>query len=269
MTQSRIGFIGAGNMAASLLGGMLARGMRPEDICMSDPDAARLRSLAERHGVRTTTDNAEAARDADVLVLAVKPQLMRQVCEALAPALAGRAPLVVSIAAGITVSGLQAWLGELPVVRCMPNTPALVRAGATGLYAAPQVSDRQKAQATEILESVGLTLWFEQEAELDAVTAVSGSGPAYFFLLMESMIAAGEKLGLAPQVARDLVLQTALGAARLARESEHSPAELRQQVTSPGGTTAAALERFEQGNFRQLVEEALGAARNRAAELSG
>lgn len=269
MMQSRIGFIGAGNMAGSLLGGMLARGIRPELVCMSDPDAARRDSLTRDHGVRTTADNAQAAQDADVLVLAVKPQMMHAVCEGLRPVLAGRAPLVISIAAGITVASLQDWLGELPVVRCMPNTPALVQAGATGLYAAPQVSALQRQQAEDILGSVGLALWFEREAELDAVTAVSGSGPAYFFLLMESMIAAGEALGLAPDVARQLVLQTALGAAQLAQASDRPPAELRRQVTSPGGTTAAALARFEQGGFRQLVEEALIAARDRATELSG
>lgn len=268
MTQQHIGFIGAGNMATSLVGGLVGRGVAPADIWMSDPSDDRLEQMARQHGVRLTTDNAEVAAHADVLVLAVKPQVMQAVCKGLRQALGARRPLIVSIAAGITVANLRQWLGALPVVRCMPNTPALVQAGTTGLYAAPDVSTDQKNVAGEILASVGLTLWFDQEADLDAVTAVSGSGPAYFFLMMESMIAAGEKLGLSHEAARQLVLQTALGAAQLAIASEAGPDILRQQVTSPGGTTAAALARFEQGGFRELVDEALAAACRRARELS-
>src|SRR5690606_15244948 len=209
MAQQVIGFIGAGNMATSLVGGMIAKGIRPARIWMSDVSAERLDQLAAQHKVHVNTDNNEIAGRADVLVLAVKPQVMQQVCEALRESVQARQPLIISIAAGVTVANLKQWLGEVPVVRCMPNTPALVQAGATGLYGDPSVSAEQKTLAGQILGSVGLTFWFEQEKQLDAVTAVSGSGPAYFFLLMESMIAAAQELGLDAHSARQLVLQTA------------------------------------------------------------
>ena len=269
MAQQIIGFIGAGNMATSLVGGMITRGIRPARIWMSDVSQDRLDELSRQHRVHVSTDNAEIARRADVLVLAVKPQVMQTVCEALREALGERQPLIISIAAGVTVASLKGWLGELPVVRCMPNTPALVQAGATGLYAEPSVSAEQKELAGQILGSVGLTFWFDEEKALDAVTAVSGSGPAYFFLLMESMIEAGRKLGLDEHTARQLVLQTAWGASQLAITSEAGPDVLRQQVTSPGGTTAAALNVFEEGGFRVLVDSALAAARRRSEELAG
>ncbi|MCK5874970.1 MAG: pyrroline-5-carboxylate reductase [Alcanivoracaceae bacterium] len=269
MAQQIIGFIGAGNMATSLVGGMIAKGIRPARIWMGDVSQDRLDELSRQHRVHVSADNAEIARRADVLVLAVKPQVMQAVCEALREALGERQPLIVSIAAGVTIASLKGWLGDLPVVRCMPNTPALVQAGATGLYAEPSVSAEQKELAGQILGSVGLTFWFDEEKALDAVTAVSGSGPAYFFLLMESMIEAGRKLGLDERTARQLVLQTAWGAAQLAITSEAGPDVLRQQVTSPGGTTAAALNVFEEGGFRVLVDSALAAARRRSEELAG
>ena len=269
MAQQVIGFIGAGNMATSLVGGMIAKGIRPARIWMSDVSAERLDQLAAQHKVHVNTDNNEIASRADVLVLAVKPQVMQQVCEALRDAVQARQPLIISIAAGVTVANLKQWLGEVPVVRCMPNTPALVQAGATGLYGDPSVSAEQKTLAGQILGSVGLTFWFEQEKQLDAVTAVSGSGPAYFFLLMESMIAAAQELGLDAHSARQLVLQTAWGASQLAITSDAGPDVLRQQVTSPGGTTAAAIGTFEDGGFRDLVSKALAAARKRSEELSG
>ncbi len=269
MAQQIISFIGAGNMATSLVGGMITKGIRPARIWMSDVSQDRLDQLSRQHRVHVSTDNAEIAKRADVLVLAVKPQVMQAVCEALRKALGDRQPLIISIAAGVTVASLKGWLGDLPVVRCMPNTPALVQAGATGLYAAPSVSAEQKELAGQILGSVGLTFWFDEEKALDAVTAVSGSGPAYFFLLMESMIEAGRKLGLDERTARQLVLQTAWGAAQLAITSEAGPDVLRQQVTSPGGTTAAALNVFEEGGFRVLVDSALAAARRRSEELAG
>lgn len=269
MAQQIIGFIGAGNMATSLVGGMITKGIRPARIWMSDVSQDRLDELSRQHRVHVSTDNAEIARRADVVVLAVKPQVMQAVCETLRDALGDRQPLIISIAAGVTVASLKGWLGELPVVRCMPNTPALVQAGATGLYAEPSVSAEQKELAGQILGSVGLTFWFDEEKALDAVTAVSGSGPAYFFLLMESMIEAGRKLGLDERTARQLVLQTAWGAAQLAITSEAGPDVLRQQVTSPGGTTAAALNVFEEGGFRVLVDSALAAARRRSEELAG
>lgn len=269
MAQQIIGFIGAGNMANSLVGGMIARGIRPARIWMSDPDADRLDDVSRQHGVHVTTDNAGVVKRADVLVLAVKPQMMQAVCEALKPSLGEPAPLVVSIAAGVTVANLKSWLGELPVVRCMPNTPALVQAGTTGLFAAAGVSDEQKAMADQILGSAGLAFWFDSETELDAVTAVSGSGPAYFFLMMESLIEAAKEQGLPADKARQMVLQTARGAAELAISSGDEPAVLRQKVTSPGGTTAAALEVLEGGDYRALMKKAVAAARKRSEELSG
>jgi pyrroline-5-carboxylate reductase len=223
MAQQIIGFIGAGNMATSLAGGMISKGIRPARIWMSDVSQERLDELSRQHGVHVSTDNAEIARRVDVLVLAVKPQVMQPVCAALSAALEGRMPLIISIAAGVTVNNLKSWLGDLPMVRCMPNTPALVQAGATGLYADPSVSAEQKELAGQILASVGLTFWFDEERSLDAVTAVSGSGPAYFFLMMESMIDAGRQLGLDERTARQLVLQTAWGAAQLAIASEVRP----------------------------------------------
>ena len=269
MAQQIIGFIGAGNMATALVGGMIARGIRPARIWMSDLNAERLDEVNHQHRVHVCTDNAEVVRRADVLVLAVKPQVMEAVCRDLNAAFDGKQPLVISIAAGVTVASLKGWLGDVPVVRCMPNTPALVQAGATGLYADPQVSAEQRELAGDILSSVGLTFWFEEEGMLDAVTAVSGSGPAYFFLMMENMISAAGELGLDPATARQLVLQTAWGAAQLAITSDAGPDVLRAQVTSPGGTTAAALEQFEQGDYRALVQRALAAAKKRSEELSG
>jgi len=261
MAQQSIGFIGAGNMATSLAGGMVAKGIRPARIWMSDPSRDRLEEVSQLHRVHVSTENRDVAGRVDVLVLAVKPQMMQAVCEDLRDLIADRQPLVISIAAGVTVANLRSWLGETPIVRCMPNTPSLVQAGATGLYAAEGVSDEQKAMAKDILGSVGLTFWFAEEKELDAVTAVSGSGPAYFFLLMESLIEAAKAQGLDPATARQMVLQTAWGAAQLAIASEAGPDVLRQQVTSPGGTTAAALNVFEEAGFREQVQAAVAAAR--------
>ena len=267
MAQQTIGFIGAGNMATSLVGGMIAKGIRPARIWMSDISSERLDELNRQHRVHVSTRNSELAERCDVLVLAVKPQVMADICAELRQQLGARRPLIISIAAGVTVSQLRKWLGDLPLVRTMPNTPALVQAGATGLFAGPGVTEDHKALTNQIMGSVGLSFWFEQEQELDAVTAVSGSGPAYFFLLMESMIQAGEQMGLAPDTARQLVLQTAWGAAQLAITSEQPPASLRRQVTSPGGTTAAALAVFEDAGFSELVSKALHAAQHRAEAL--
>ncbi|WP_062810776.1 pyrroline-5-carboxylate reductase [Alcanivorax sp. NBRC 102028] len=269
MAQQLIGFIGAGNMATSLAGGMVAKGIRPARIWMSDPSKDRLDEVAQLQRVHVSTENRDVAGRVDVLVLAVKPQMMEQVCTDLRDLIAERQPLVISIAAGVTVGNLRRWLGSTPIVRCMPNTPSLIQAGATGLYAADDVSDEQKAMAKEILGSVGIAFWFDEEKELDAVTAVSGSGPAYFFLLMESLIEAAKAQGLDAGTARQMVLQTAWGAAQLAITSEVGPDVLRQQVTSPGGTTAAALGVFEEAGFREQVQAAVAAARERSEELAG
>lgn len=266
---SRLCFIGAGNMASSIIGGLIHQEYPANLICASDPDSEQLSKLERDTGIKVTTDNQKAVSDADVLILAVKPQIMKMVCEPLALTLGKTRPLVVSIAAGITVGNLLDWLGQgLPIVRTMPNTPALVQTGATGLYATDQVTQEQRAIATTVFEAIGLTHWFNQEQDMDRVVAISGSGPAYFFLVMEAIEQAGIKLGLDAGTARELTLQTALGAARLAMASDVDPAELRRRVTSPGGTTEAALQVLQKGGLVELFDQAVNAASNRSKELA-
>ena len=267
MTHPRITFIGAGNMATSLIGGLLAQGIPASHIRASDPGAEQRAKVAAEFGIELFESNAEAIAGADVVVLATKPQVLKGVSQALAPSLQP-GQLIVSIAAGITCASLASWLGDVAIVRCMPNTPALLRQGVSGLYATGEVTAQQRDQAQELLSAVGIAVWLEQEQQLDAVTAVSGSGPAYFFLLIEAMTAAGVKLGLPHDVAEQLAEQTALGAAKMAVGSEVDAAELRRRVTSPGGTTQAAIESFQAGGFEALVEKALGAAAHRSAELA-
>ena len=270
MNDPRIAFIGGGNMAASLIGGLRAQGIAADSIRVSDPGEAQRAKLAAEHGVATFADNTAALAGADVVVLAVKPQVMQAVCRDLAATLQPD-QLIVSIAAGISCASLQNWLGsETPraIVRCMPNTPALLRQGVSGLYANAQVNQPQKARAERLLSAVGLALWLDEEQLIDAVTAVSGSGPAYFFLLIEAMTAAGERLGLPRETAAQLTLQAALGAARMACESDVDAAELRRRVTSPNGTTEAAIKAFQAGGFETLVQQALDAAAHRSAELA-
>ncbi len=270
MSIPRIAFIGGGNMAASLIGGLRAQGLPASAICASDPGADRRTELHDAHGIDTFADNAQAVAGADVVVLAVKPQVMQTVCRDLAPHLQA-SQLIVSIAAGITCASLQQWLGaDTPraIVRCMPNTPALLRQGVSGLFANAAVSDEQKRQAEQLLSAVGLALWLDREELIDAVTAVSGSGPAYFFLLIEAMTAAGEQLGLPRDTAAELTLHTALGAARMACESDVEAAELRRRVTSPNGTTEAAIKAFQAGGLEALVQQAMDAAARRSAELA-
>ncbi|QLG95952.1 pyrroline-5-carboxylate reductase [Pseudomonas yamanorum] len=267
MSNTRIAFIGAGNMAASLIGGLRAKGLEADRIRASDPGEDTRTRVSSEHGIEVFADNAEAIQGVDVIVLAVKPQAMKAVCEALRPNLKPH-QLVVSIAAGITCASMKNWLGAQPIVRCMPNTPALLRQGVSGLYATAEVTAGQRDQAQELLSAVGIALWLEEEQQLDAVTAVSGSGPAYFFLLIEAMTAAGVKLGLPRETAEQLTVQTALGAAHMAAGSDVDAAELRRRVTSPGGTTQAAIESFQAGGFEALVEKALGAAAHRSAEMA-
>ncbi len=269
MSSKTIAFIGGGNMAAALISGLVADGYDPGRILVSDQDQDKLSMLAARFGIRSAASNDAASAAADVVVLAVKPQAMEQVSRALAPALQDNKPLVVSIAAGVTERHLQHWLGDdIPLVRTMPNTPAMLQAGATVLHAAANVSDDQKSLAESILRAVGLTLWVKDEGMMDAVTALSGSGPAYFFLVMEAMEAAGQSLGLPAETARLLTLQTALGAARMAIESSEGPAILKQRVTSPGGTTERALDILDEGGLRPLFQQALAGASERSVELS-
>ena len=264
-----LAFIGGGNMARSLIGGLVARGTAPGSIRVAEPVADLRDGLRRDFGVAVFESGGEAVEGAGTWVFAVKPQVMRQVCESLAPQAQAAAPLVVSIAAGIGATQLDAWLGGgLPVVRTMPNTPALLGAGVTGLYANARVDSAQREAAQALLSSAGATVWIDDEALMDAVTAVSGSGPAYVFLLAEAMQAAGEREGLPAGVARTLTLHTLLGAARMLTEGDADAAELRRRVTSPGGTTQAAIETFEAGAFRELVARAVAAAAERGRALS-
>lgn len=268
MKTTKIGFIGGGNMAACLIKGLVTSGHDPARLWVSDINNEALAGLADNLKVNVTADNNEVVNSADVLVLAVKPQILAQVaCEIAGNVKPGQ--LVVSIAAGISQTSLGNWLGtDKAIVRCMPNTPALVLTGATALHANQNVSPEQRDLAETLMRAVGITLWLDDENDIDAVTAVSGSGPAYFFLLMEAMELAAVELGLNENVARLLVQQTALGAAKIALESAESPAELRRRVTSPGGTTQAAITTFENGGFVQLVANALQAAKSRSIEMS-
>ena len=264
-----IAFIGGGNMAVSLISGLVADGYDPQKILVSDPDAEKLAALAGRFRIKSAPNNDEAVRNADVVVLAIKPQVMEEVTRSLTGAIQNSKPLVISIAAGVREESLQQWLGgDVALVRTMPNTPAMIQAGASVLHAGPGVSGEQKDLAESILRAVGLTRWVDDEGLMDAVTALSGSGPAYFFLIMEAMEAAAVELGIPADSARLLTLQTALGAAKMALESREGPAILRQQVTSPGGTTECALQTLEEGGLRELFKQALTDARDRSVELS-
>lgn len=261
-----LAFIGGGNMARSLIGGLIARGTKAADITVADPIAEALR-LTRQSGVNVTSDNCEAVRGAQVVILAVKPQELRNVTEQLMPALEHR-PLLVSVAAGITAADIRLWSGGLPVVRAMPNRPALEGCGMTGLYATPDVPAAARALAEQILGAVGATLWLEHESQMDVVTAISGSGPAYFFLLIEMLEQAGISLGLPADVARRLATETAYGSGCMARAASESPAILREQVTSKGGTTEAALRHLEANKVRDIFAQAVAAAARRSAALA-
>lgn len=256
-------------MASSLLGGLISDNCPAGNIWVAEPDAGRREALASRYGVNTTADNGELVGAVDVVVLAVKPQVMHEVCRGITDRLQVHKPLVVSIAAGIRIGDIDRWLGgNCAIVRTMPNTPSLVQSGATALFANDKVSTQQSELAEGIMRSVGLTLWLAQESLMDAVTALSGSGPAYFFLVMEMLQQTGIKLGLPEESARLLAVQTAFGAAKMALESPDDSTTLRTRVTSPGGTTERAIGILEQGGIRDLFEKALNGARDRAVELA-
>jgi pyrroline-5-carboxylate reductase len=270
MTQTpHIAFIGAGNMAQAILKGMLAAGYPQDKISASGRTQAKLDTLSADTGINTSTDNLALCSKADVIVLGVKPQMMGELIQSIAPVVDASKQLIVSVAAGILASSIEAWLGQkTPIVRCMPNTPSLVGQGAAGLFATPEVSAAQKQTASTIMQSVGLALWVDNEDHIDAVTAVSGSGPAYYFLMMEAMIAGAEKLGLSNEVAQQLVLQTAAGAAQMAQQSQQTPDQLRVAVTSPNGTTEQAINTFNDGGFSELCSQAMAAAHARSKELA-
>jgi pyrroline-5-carboxylate reductase len=260
-----ITFIGGGNMAQALIGGLIARGMPTTRITVADP-FENVRQLLQEKDVHVTDDNIAAIEKADIVVLAVKPQVLANVLKQLRGLL--DAKLVISIVAGAEIATMAILSGTDRIVRVMPNTPALVQTGAHGLYATDVVDAKDRELASQVLAATGLTIWVNSEAQIDAVTAVSGSGPAYFFYMMESMIRAGKNLGLDEKVATALTLQTALGAAQMAITSANSPAELRKNVTSPNGTTQAALEVFDRAQISQNIQSALAAAKKRSQELA-
>jgi pyrroline-5-carboxylate reductase len=265
-----IAFIGGGNMAASLIGGLLEAGWGPGAIVVGEPDDGRRADLTARFQVRTTADNAQAVQGADTVVLAVKPQTMEAVAHDLGRAIRDGQPLVISVAAGVRLDKLRDWLGvAVPLVRVMPNTPALVGAGVSALYAGDDVDGPGRAEAERILRAAGEVVWVPKEAHMDTVTAVSGSGPAYVFLILEALEEAAVAEGLDRATARTLAVQTAKGAATLAETGDEPPATLRQKVTSPGGTTAQGVAALERGGLRTALADAVAAAARRSRELGG
>lgn len=269
IASNSIAFIGGGNMARSLIGGLIAQGRSPASIRVAEPAPPLREALRRDFAVAVFETGAQAIAAADIWVLATKPQVLRPVCESLSVQAQASKPLVVSIAAGITSTQIGRWLGGgIKVVRTMPNTPALLGAGITGLFADTSVSPGERQFSEILLAAAGKTVWIDDEAQMDAVTAVSGSGPAYAFLLAEAMIDAGIAEGLPADTARSLALQTLLGAARMLTEADVDATELRRRVTSPNGTTQAAIDTFEAGGFRTLVAQAIHAACIRGSELS-
>jgi pyrroline-5-carboxylate reductase len=261
-------FIGGGNMADALVGGLLKNGFAAGQLRAVEVSGDARRRLADKYRVECFDEARKALRPGDIVVFAVKPQQMKEAARF--SGLKDNANLVISIAAGVTLASLSRWLGGYTrMVRAMPNTPALIGAGIAGLYALPGVSDTERRQAEAILGAVGGTVWIEDEALMDAVTAVSGSGPAYVFWFIEQLAAAGESLGLPADISRKLALETVLGAAKLAAQSADSPAALRERVTSKGGTTEAALKAFEEQKLAERFLRAVEAARDRGAELGG
>jgi pyrroline-5-carboxylate reductase len=265
----KIAFIGGGNMAVSLIGGLIADGFKANNLAVADTDQSQREALAKRFNAQTFDNAASVAQFGDTIVLAVKPQTVKQVAQDIASIVQKEKPLIISIAAGIRTTDIERWLGgEAAVVRAMPNTPALVQCGASGLFANPRVNDTQRETAETILRATGLTVWMDTEEQINAVTALSGSGPAYFFRIMESLEQAGQELGLPRQAAHLLTLQTALGAAKLAMEGSEDIANLRQSVTSPGGTTEQGLRVMEEYDIDALFNAVLRAANERAKQLA-
>ena len=267
--RKNIGFVGGGNMAQAMIGGLVGNKVSAANIMVADPEQTQRELVASRFGVRVMSDNSELASKVDVLVLAVKPQVLAGVARDLAAATQANKPVIVSVVAGIQASSIQTWMGgNVAVVRAMPNSPCLVRQGITALHANALTSNEQRGLAQQILEAVGTVIWLEREELMDAVTAVSGSGPAYFFLFMEAIEQCARRMGLPMEVAWALTLHTGVGAARMALESGQDLAQLRKNVTSPGGTTAAALAIFEQAGLRDIVDRALNGARERGSEIA-
>ncbi len=269
LDKIKICVIGAGHLGQSILGGLFAHGVPAKNIYATSLDKNILEQLEAKHHINVATQNTDVVAQCDVVLIAVKPQHVAGVATEIKDSIAEHQSLLMSAAAGISMQLLQQWFSQNDaIVRCMPNTPALVQQGATALFANEQVNDQQKDIAYQIMRAVGEVVWVNSDAEMDIVTALSGSGPAYLFLMAEAMQAAAEKLGLNPEVAKILTPQTILGAGMMLKHSDSDAATLRQQVTSPGGTTAAALQKFTAENFSEIVFHAIKAAANRAKELA-
>lgn len=265
----RLAFIGAGNIATAIIMGLIHRDYPRQKLAVADPVESQLEPF-HAAGITTSQDNLAVLNSAEVVVLCVKPNMVPVIARSIAGQIEQTAPLVISVAAGVTLTSLASWLGsKTALVRCMPNTPALVQLGASGLYGNSRVTQQQRSWTETIMNAVGISLWLDTEAQLDAVTALSGSGPAYYFYIMEIMERVGAELGLAPDTSRTLVLQTALGAATMAHQSAESTAELKRRVTSPGGTTEAALNALQESDLAGIFEKAIKAAERRSVELSG
>jgi len=268
LSGQKICFIGAGNMASAIIGGLVAQGVNPKSIIAAEPSQERLDALHAEYGIEVSTNNDASVAQADVVVLCVKPQILQVVSEALATSLKPNA-LVISIAAGIELGSLETWLGqEVAIVRCMPNTPAQVLRGASGLYANAKVSTAQKQLTSELFSAIGLAEWVDSEGLLHGVTALSGSGPAYIFLVIDSMAKAAQDLGIEADTAKRLAAQTVLGAAEMVLQSELAPEQLKRNVMSPGGTTERAIQSFEEQGLPEMFAKAMRAANDRSVELA-
>ena len=268
MHNKTLSFIGAGHMAEAIISGLINTGHPAERIIATARTDKTLAPLKTRYGIQTTTDNCSAIACADVVVLAVKPQVMKEVCAQITAIVAKQRPLILSVAAGLTEETLSRWLGGYDaIVRAMPNTPSLVGTGACGLYATDAVSKEQCTLATDLMSAVGITEWVDEERLLSTVTAIAGSAPAYFFYLMEALEKAAVKQGMPLESARRLIIQTALGAAKMCDASDDSPEAFKTRVMSPNGTTERAIIHFQDNGFEQLVNDAAQACFNRAEEL--
>jgi len=268
MIDKKIGFIGAGNMASAMIGGLSSVGVGGGNLFIFDPNQENCKKLVNTYNVAACNSNVELVKQCDVILLAVKPQAMQSVLTPLSAILNEHKPLLISIAAGISCDHIETWLmGEFAIVRVMPNTPALVNAGASGLFANERVSNEQKVLSFELLSAIGSAIWVENEEDINAVTALSGSGPAYFMLFIQSLIESGVKAGLKHDAATQLALETCRGTAKLIQQSDVAITQLIQNVTSPNGTTEAALNSFADNQFSVIVEKAFTAALNRSVQL--
>ena len=269
MENFKVAFIGSGNIASSMIGGLITNGLEPRQLVAADPDGTQQQLIAEKYGIRVFDVNFDAAKDADVIVFAVKPSLMQKVVQEISENINIKNKLILSVAAGIKLQSIENWLGKpSSVIRVMPNMPALIQAGASALYANTHIQEKQKNTAETIMRSVGTAIWLNSEDQMDTVTALSGSGPAYFFYFMELIETRAIEMGLNKEDARLLTIETALGAAKMALLSSSNLKTLREQVTSPGGTTEQALNIFINGKLDELVNNAMDAAKKRSIELS-